>query len=73
VTFNGSYPAATSKDKIASFATVDTDNYDVASTSLNQSPVPTTSVITIRVWTMSFAGGAGVVVNRDFAVMVLVS
>ena len=71
VTFTGSYPGATSKDKIASFATADTDNYDVASTSLNASPVPTTSSITIRCWTLSFAAGAAVV-NRDFAVMVLV-
>jgi hypothetical protein len=72
VTFTGNYPGATSKDKIASFATADTDNYDVASTSLNASPTPTTSSITIRCWTMSFAGGAGVVVNRDFAVQILV-
>jgi hypothetical protein len=71
VTFTGSSPGATSKDKIASFATADTDNYDVASTSLNASPVPTTASITIRCWTMSFSGGASVQ-NRDFAVMVLV-
>ena len=28
VTFTDSYPNATSKDKIASFATADTDNFD---------------------------------------------
>jgi len=70
VTFTGSYPNATSKDKIASYATADTDNYDWASTSLNQSPVPTTSSITIRCWTLTAIGPA--VVNRDFAVMILV-
>jgi hypothetical protein len=73
VTFTGSYPNATSKDRVASFATVDTDDFDWASTSLNQSPVPTTSQIRIRVWTMSSAGlGAPNVVNRDFAVQILV-
>ena len=73
VTFTGSYPAATSKDKIASFATADTDNYDYASTSLNASPVPTTSSITIRCWTLTGSTNPDSVVNRDFAVMVLVS
>lgn len=51
--------------------TADTDSYAVGPMSLNASPVPTTSSITIRCWTMSFAGGNSVV-NRDFAVMVLV-
>jgi hypothetical protein len=70
VTFNGSYPGATSKDRIASLATADTDTFDWASTSLNQSPVPTTSSITIRVWTLSALGPNAV--NRDFAVQILV-
>jgi hypothetical protein len=72
VTFNGSYPGATSKDKIASFATADTDNYDWASTSLNASPVPTTSSITIRCWTLTGSTSPASVANRDFAVEVLV-
>lgn len=70
VTFTGSFPGATSKDKLATFATVDTDNYDIASTSLNTSPVPTTSSITIRCWTYTAVGPA--VVNRDFAVEILI-
>jgi hypothetical protein len=73
VTFTGSYPNATSKDRIASFATADTDNYDWASTSLNSSPVPTTASITIRVYTMTPTGLTPPnVVNRDFAVQILV-
>ncbi len=73
VTFTGSYPGATSNARIASFATADTDNFDWASTSLNQSPVPTTSSITIRVWTMTPTGAAPPnAVNRDFAVQILV-
>jgi|SRR5581483_64727 len=72
VTFTGSYPAATSKDKIASFATADTDTYDWASTSLNSSPVPSTSSITIRVFTISGASSPATLVSRDFAVEVLV-
>ena len=71
-TFNGSYPGATSKDKIASFATADTDNYDWASTSLNASPVPTTSSITIRCWTLTGSTSPASVANRDFAVEILV-
>ena len=72
VTFTGSYPGATSKDRIASFATADTDDFDWASTSLNQSPEPTTSQIRIRVWTMSPTAPTPHVVNRDFAVQILV-
>jgi hypothetical protein len=72
VTFNGSYPAATSKDKIASFATADTDTFDWASTSLNSSPAPTTSSITIRCFTETGSTSPASLVNRDFAVEVLV-
>jgi hypothetical protein len=72
VTFTGSFPHATSKDAISSFATADTDNYDWASTSLNASPVPTTSSITIRCWTLTGSTSPASVVNRDFAVEVLV-
>jgi hypothetical protein len=70
VTFAGTFPAGTtSRDRLSTFATVDTGNFDVASTSLDTSPAPTPTQITIRVFTMSFAG-AGVVVDRDFAVQV---
>jgi hypothetical protein len=73
VTFTGSYPGATSKDKIASFATADTDFFDWASTSLNASPVPTTTSITIRVWTLSASAPTPHEANRDFAVEILVA
>lgn len=73
VTFTGSYPGTASKDRIASFATVDTEDFDWASTSLNASPVPSASQITIRVWTMTATGATPPnVVNRDFAVQILV-
>jgi hypothetical protein len=39
---------------------------------LNASPVPTTSSITIRCWTLTGSTSPASVVNRDFAVEVLV-
>jgi hypothetical protein len=68
VIFTGSYPGATSSDKVSSFATADTDNFDVASISRNVAP--TTTQITVRVFTMALA--TATVVDRDFAVQVLV-
>jgi hypothetical protein len=72
VTFTGTYPGATSKDKLSTFATVDTDNYDWASTSLDTSATPTTTSIGVRVFTITGSTNPASVVNRDFAVEVLV-
>jgi hypothetical protein len=72
VVFTGSYPGATSKEQLSTFATADTDFFDFASTSLNASPAPTTSQITIRVFTITVNTTPPSVVDRDFAVHVLV-
>jgi Collagen triple helix repeat (20 copies) len=72
VVFTGSYPGATSKDQLSTFATADTDFFDFASTSLNASPNPTTSQITIRVFTITLNTTPQSAADRDFAVTVLV-
>lgn len=72
VTFTGSYPGATSREQLSTFATADTDFFDYASTSLNASPAPTTSQITIRVFTITVNTSPPSVADRDFAVEVLV-
>jgi Collagen triple helix repeat (20 copies) len=72
VVFTGSYPGATSRDQLSTFATADTDFFDFASTSLNASPVPTTSQITIRVFTITLDTTPKSVADRDFAVTALV-
>jgi hypothetical protein len=72
VVFTGSYPGATSREQLSTFATADTDFFDFASTSLNASPAPTTSQITIRVFTITFSTDPQTVADRDFAVTVLV-
>jgi hypothetical protein len=72
VAFTGSYPGVTSRDQLSTFATADTDFFDFASTSLNASPDPTTTQITIRVFTLSGNTTPETVADRDFAVTVLV-
>jgi len=73
VSFYGTFPAGTTtKDRISSFATADTDNFDVASTSLNNSPVPSPTQITIRVFIFTLAASPPATADRDFAVQVLV-
>ena len=77
IVFTGTYrPRAASRDQLSTFATVDMNTFDFAATSLPATEDPTTSQISVRVFTISAAsilsaGDIPALVDRDFAVQVL--